>query len=129
MLLDYVKIEAGFVILVEKNTGRLGVLYVEVVINTKEIMQKKIKLEVNKLFEEMKKEVRKVWLDKKYSHRWRGWRMREYSDTVMSFRVKALRKMKDITFLWSQEERWEFCRWFWRKTTPYLWLNKSLLDK
>ena len=89
-------------------------------------MKKSVKIEIDKLFIEMKEEVKKVWLNKKCSHRWRGWVMKEYSETIMKFRGKTLTMIKDINFLNSQEERNEFMRWFWRKTTPYLWWKKEL---
>lgn len=89
-------------------------------------MKKHIKLEIDKLFKEMVEKVKEVWLSKKCSHRWRGWVMKEYSDTIMSFRTRTLTMIRDINFLNSQEERNEFMRWFWRKTTPYLWGKKEL---
>jgi len=87
-------------------------------------MKKEIRDEINKLFEEMKEEIRKVWFNKKCQNI-KKWIY--YSETIMNFRGKTLKLIKDPNFLWSHEERLEFMRWFWRKTTPYAWFKKELI--
>ena len=90
-------------------------------------MNKEIKNEVEKLFLEMKEEIKKVWLRIKFSHRWTGWIIRENSETIWDFRLKALKMARDVNLLSCQNDRNDFMRAFGRKTTPYYWLKKDII--
>lgn len=86
---------------------------------------KHIKIEINKLFEEMKIEIQNKWLWKTFSHYWKWRKERYFSKTIWEFRLKALNISKNNKE-WDLEEKNYFCTRFWRKTTPYFWCKKEL---
>ena len=89
-------------------------------------IEKHIKIEIDKLFEEMKESVKENWINKTISHTSRWGYPVCYSKTIWDFRIKALNISKENLFWWTLEDRNKFTQWFWRKTTPYFWLKKDL---